>query len=176
MAKFSSRWTHWRQIADDQVVAQVIEPVLVVGAVGDVRAIGLRPRAGAEGLQPLVGGVIGRIEEERGVVLNDADGQSQRMVQLRHPLGIALGEVVVHGDEMDALAFERIQIDRQRRDQGLAFAGLHFRDAAPVQNHAADELHVEVPHVQPAAGHLAADGEGFGQDVVERLAVGQALS
>ena len=39
---------------------------------------------------------------------------------------------------------------------------------------AADELHVEVPHVQHAAAGLAHDGERLGQQVVERLAVGDA--
>ena len=43
---------------------------------------------------------------------------------------------------------------------------------AAVQHHAADELHVEVPHVQHAAAGLAHDGERLGQQVVERLAVG----
>ena len=41
---------------------------------------------------------------------------------------------------------------------------------------AADQLHVEVPHVQHAAAGLADDGEGFGQQVVERLAVGEPLA
>ena len=44
-----------------------------------------------------------------------------------------------------------------------------------MQNDAADELDVEVPHVEDAAAGLAADGEGFDQQVVERLAVGDAL-
>ena len=39
-----------------------------------------------------------------------------------------------------------------------------------VEGEAADELHVEVPHVQDAAARLAHDGEGLGQEVVERLA------
>ena len=42
-----------------------------------------------------------------------------------------------------------------------------------MQDDAADQLHVEVPHVQHAAAGLADDGEGFGQQVVERLAVGE---
>ena len=46
---------------------------------------------------------------------------------------------------MHPAAAERIEIDRKRRHQRLAFAGLHLRDAALVQDHAADELNVEVP-------------------------------
>jgi hypothetical protein len=45
-----------------------------------------------------------------------------------------------------------------------------------VQHHAADELHVEVPHVEHAAAGLAHHGEGLGQEVVERLALGVAFA
>ncbi len=91
-------------------------------------------------------------------MLNAADREAEKSVKLAHPLRVAAREVIVHRHEMRALAGERIQIKRQRRDQRLAFTGRHFRDAAPMQNHAADELHVEVDHVP---GHrLVADGEG----------------
>jgi hypothetical protein len=53
------------QVADDQVVAQVIEPVFVVGAVGDLGAIGLMPGAGSQVLQAFVRRFIGRIVPER---------------------------------------------------------------------------------------------------------------
>ena len=66
---------------------------------------------------------------------------------------------------------ERVQVGRQRRDQRLAFAGLHLGDAAAVQHHAADELDVEVPHAEHAAPGLADEGERVGQQVVERLAL-----
>ena len=58
---------------------------------------------------------------------------------------------------MRAFTGERVQVERKRRDQRLAFARRHFRDAASVQHHAADELHVEVHHV-PGHG-LVADRE-----------------
>ena len=77
---------------------------------------------------------------------------------------------------MDALAFERVQIGGQRRDERLAFARLHLGDLAFVEDRAADELDVEVPHVQHAAAGLAHHGERLGQQVVERLAVGEALA
>ena len=158
------------QIGGDQIVAEVIEPILVVGAIGDVGAIGFRPCAGAERLEPLVGGVIGWIEEKGSVMLNDPHRESQRMVKHAHPLCIALGEVVVDSDEIHAFPFERIQIDRQRGHQGFPFASLHFSDAASMENNPADQLHIEMAHVQLAAGHFAADREGLRQDVVQRLA------
>ena len=54
---------------------------------------------------------------------------------------------------------KRVQIKRQRRNQSLAFARRHFRDSAAMQNHSADQLHIEMHHVP---GHrLVADGEGL---------------
>ena len=107
---------------------------------------------------------------------DDADGEAEEAVDLAHPLGVAPGEVVVHGDDMDALAFERVEIDRQGGDQRLAFAGLHLGDLAAVQDHAALELDVELALAERALGRLAHRGEGLDQEVVQGLALGQALA
>ena len=109
------------------------------------------------------------------VVLDDADGHAEEAVDPAHPLRVAAGEVVVDRDDVDALALERVEIGRQRGDERLAFAGLHLGDLALVQDGAADELDVEVPHVQHAAAGLADDGKRLGQQVVERLALGEPL-
>ncbi len=92
-----------------------------------------------------------------------------------HPFRVALGEVVVHRDDVHALAFEGVQVRRQRRHQRLALAGAHLRDLALVQRDAADQLHVEVPHRQRALARLADDREGLRQDRVERRARGELL-
>ncbi len=104
---------------------------------------------------------------------NHADGQSQEFVNTAHPFGVAFGQVVVDGDHVDALSGEGIQIDRQSCDEGLTFTGLHFRDLALMQDDAADQLLVEVAHVQNAPAGLAHDGERFHQQVVERRSLGQ---
>src|SRR5262249_10854062 len=51
--------------------------------------------------------------------------------------------------------------------QRLALARLHLGDAPLVQDHAADELYVEVPLPERALGRLAAGGKGRNQNVVE---------
>ena len=140
------------------VVAEVVEAELVVRAVGDVAGVGDLPFLVVQ------------------VVLDDADRHPEEAVDAAHPFGVAAGEVVVDRDDVNALAFERVQIRRQRRDERLAFAGLHLGDLAAVQHDAADELHIEVPHVQDAAASLADDREGLGQQVLDRLALGQALA
>ena len=80
--------------------------------------------------------------------------QAEELVEAAHPLGVAVGEVVVDGDDVDALAVERIEVDGQGGDERLAFTGLHFGDLAVVQDDAADQLHVEVAHIAGRAGRL----------------------
>jgi hypothetical protein len=140
----------------DHVVAQVVEAEFVVRAVRDV-------------------GVVGRLllfaAQPRHV---HAHGQAEVVVQAGHPLGVAPREVVVDRDQVHALAGQRIQVDRQRGHQRLAFAGAHFGDLAFVQRHPADHLHVEVPHLQRTLAGFTHDREGFGQQVVELGTRGQA--
>ncbi len=138
------------------VVAEVVETELVVGPVGEVGSVGHLPLR------------VGQ------VVLDDADRHAQEPVDAAHPLGVAARQVVVDGDDVDALAGERIEIGGQGGDERLAFARLHFCDLAAVEHHAADQLHVEVPHVQRAAARFANDREGFGQQIVEGFAIRQA--
>ena len=89
-------------------------------------------------------------------------------VEPPHPLGVAAGQVVVHGDDVDAAPGERVQDAGQRRDEGLALAGLHLGDLAVVEHLAADELDVEVAHAERAHAGLAHQRERLGQQVVER--------
>ena len=136
------------------VVAQVVEAELVVGAVGDVGGVG--------------GAALGVVE----IVDDDADGEAEEAVDLAHPLGVALGEIVVDGDDVDALAGEGVEVAGKGGDEGLAFAGLHLGNLAGVEDHAADELDIEVAHADGAAAGLADDGECLGEEVVEGILFG----
>ncbi len=95
------------------------------------------------------------------------------LVDRRHPFAVAAGQVIVDRDDVNALAFQRVEIGGQRGDQGFAFAGDHFGDVAAMQHDAAEHLHVEVPHVLRAPAGLAAGGERLGQQIVERFALGE---
>ena len=53
---------------------------------------------------------------------------------------------------MHGLAADRVQISGQRRHQRFAFAGAHFGNLALVEHHAADQLHIEVAHIQNPPG------------------------
>ena len=93
----------------------------------------------------------------------------------RHPLAVAAGEVIVHGDDVNALAFEGVEDRGQRGDKGFAFAGDHFGDVAAVQDDAAEDLRIEMPHVLGAAAGFTDGREHLGHQVVEPGAVGQPL-
>ena len=139
------------------VVAQVVEPELVVGPVGDVAGVG----------DP----AFGRQHRRQ----DDAGGEPQEVVDPPHPLRVVLGEVVVDRDDVHALAAQRVEVRRHRRNEGLALTGLHLRDVAEVQRCSTHDLDIEVPHADHPFGGLTDHGEGLGHDVVERLSVGESL-
>ncbi len=141
------------------VVAQVVEAELVVGAVGDVGVVG-----GA----PLVGG---HLRQD-----HPPDVHAEEAVHAAHLLGVAFGQVVVDGDDVHALALERVEVGGgEHGGQGLALTGLHLGDVAEVQRRAAHHLNVEVALVEHSPGRLAGDGERLGHQVVEILAAGEAV-
>ena len=101
------------------VVTEVVEAELVVGAVGYVGGIGIAALG------------IGQAVDDA------ADRQTEEAIDRSHPLRIASREVVIDGDDMHALRRQRIQIDRQGRDQRLTLARFHLGDHAAMQNDAA---------------------------------------
>jgi hypothetical protein len=139
--------------APGHVVPEVVEAELVVGPVGDVSLVLLAA---------LVRFHLGQ---------DAADLQAKEMVHPPHPLGVTLGEVVVHRDDVHAPARQRVQVSGQYPDQRLALAGLHLGDIAHVQGGGAHQLRVEWPLAQGPLRRLADRCEGLGKKIVERLAV-----
>ena len=93
-----------------------------------------------------------------------------------HPLRVAARQVVVDGDDVDAFAFERVEVCRAAwRPASCLRRSSSRRSCRLCRHHAADQLHVEVPHVQHALAGFADHGERFGEQVVDRLAGGDAL-
>src|SRR3989454_1525908 len=164
---------------DRHVVAQVVETELAVRAVGDVGLVGLRPRDRPQVLQPRVGmGFVEefRVVEQRHLVPDDRHAHPQRVVDGPVPTSVASGQVVVDGDEVRALALQRIEVEGQHRDQGLALTGFHLGDLSLVQHDAAYHLDVEGSQADGPAGGLADHRKGLYQQVVERLTVLQPLA
>ena len=143
-------------VVDGHVVTEVVEADLVVGAVGDV-------------------GVISGLALCLGQAVDDqTDGQTQEPVDLAHPLGVTLCQVVVDGDDVDAFAGEGVEVGGQGGHQGLTFTGLHFGDTALMEDDAADELDAIGTEAQDTICRFPTGGEGFGEDVVQGGAGGQA--
>lgn len=68
---------------------------------------------------------------------------------------------------MHAALGQGIQVDGQSRHQGLAFTGTHLGDFAAVQDHAADQLDIEVSHPEHAHACLANHGKSFRQQCIK---------
>ena len=74
------------------VVAEVVKTKFIICSVGDIRGVGLAT---------LCGGHAGE---------NDTNTKSKEAVDATHPLAIALCEIVVGGNYMNALASESVEI------------------------------------------------------------------
>ena len=148
---------HHVGLVGHHVVAQVVKAELVVGAVGDIGIVG-----GPAGI------AVHALHDQ-------TDGQSQPAVELAHPLAVALGQIVVDGNNVHPLAGQGVQVGGQGSHKGLALTGLHLGNIAAVQGDAAGHLHREVLHAQHTPCGFAADGKGIRQDVVQRFALGQLL-
>ena len=103
------------------------------------------------------------------------DRQTEPAVQPPHPLGVTGGQVLVDRHHVHAVAVEGVEVGRQRGDEGLALAGLHFGNPPEMQGHAPHELHVEVALAQHPPGRLPHDRVRLNEEVVESFALVQAL-
>ena len=139
------------------VVAEVVEPELVVRSVGDVRRVRLA----------LFFGII-------DVRQDGSDFESEEPVDPPHPCRVAFGEVIVGRDEVNTLAGERVEVCRQRRGERLALPRFHLGDPAEVQRRAAHHLDVEVTLTKDPLPSLADGRERLREEVVEVLTLLQA--
>ena len=138
--------------AESHVIAKIVEAELVVRTISNIRLIG----------SPLLfRGLTGRYNTYL---------QTQEAIQFSHPLGIAAGQVVVHGNQMHALASQRIQVYGQRRYQRFTFTGFHLGNTAFVKRDTADHLHVVMAHPHDSTTRLTSGGKRFRKQCVKALA------
>jgi len=109
-------------------------------------------------------------------MLDAIDGQAECPKDFAHPFGIASGQIIVDCDDVNALAFQCVQVCRQCGDQRFSFTGFHFRDATPVQNDAAYELNVEMAHVQGSLANFPHGCKCFRKNVVQGFPGGEAVA
>ena len=81
---------------------------------------------------------------------NHARAEAKETIYTAHPFGVAAGQIVVHGHNMDALALNGVQVAGQCFGQGLTFPRAHFGNLAAMQNNTAHHLHVKMAHAHNA--------------------------
>ena len=135
-----------------QIIPEVIEPELVVGPVGNVG-----PVRRAFLIRRLVG-------------INNTNAHTQKLVNGFHPLRVTLGQIFVHRNQVHASTGKRVQVRRQRGDEGLTLTGAHFRDLVIVKRRAADQLNIKVSHSQGADRCLTDRRERFAHHRLEAFA------
>ncbi|OPZ69589.1 MAG: hypothetical protein BWY83_01927 [bacterium ADurb.Bin478] len=162
---------HHRPDVHAHIIAQIIESELIVGAIGNVGIVDLAP--------------FRRIQ----LVVQRLGGQAEELVDLAHPLAVALGEIIVHRDQMGALSGQSVQIERHGGHQRFSFTGSHLGDFAFMQDDAADQLHVVRHHIpfhlltadhpffaQQAATGLFHRRERFRQKIIGGLSHAQTVA
>ncbi len=85
---------------------------------------------------------------------------------LTHPLRVTVCQVIVYGNDMDALSLQGIQVCRQRRHQRLTFTCFHLSDTSLVKDDAADQLHPVMLHIQYTSCGLPHGSKCLRQQVV----------
>ena len=112
------------------VVTQIVETELVVCAEGNVGKIGFAA------LRTV------------GLMLIDAiHTQAVEHIDRAHPLGVTLCQIVVDGDDVNAIACKSIQEDGECGGKCLTFTREHLGNLALMKHRATEELNVEVYHV-----------------------------
>ena len=141
-----------------QIIAQIIKAEFIVCAIGHITLIGAATRI-----------IIQSCD-------NTANTQTQIFINLSHPAGIAAGQIIIYCHHMNALARQRIQIDRQRRDQRFTLTCFHLGNAALMQDKPAYQLNIKMALPQCPARCLSDSGKGVYQQIIFALAGLQAFT
>ena len=80
-----------------------------------------------------------------------------------HPLGVTLCQVIVYGNDMNAITGKRIQISGAGRHQGLSFSRSHLRNTSLMKNDSTNQLYGEMFHTQLSLSRFSNGSKGFGQ-------------
>ena len=142
---------------DDHVVTQVVEAEFVVRPVGDVGVI-----------SPAALFI-------REIVDDEADGQAEELIDTAHVFTVTSSQVVIDGDDVNALTGQGIEVYRKGRNQGLPFTGTHFGDIPAMKDDTAQDLDVKMTHPRYPTGCFTNDGKGFGQDIIQRFTGSQTI-
>ena len=96
-------------------------------------------------------------------------------MNLSHPFRISFCQVVIDGNDVNAFSFQRIQVRRECRYQGLSFTGLHLGNSSLMENDSAHELYPVMFHMDGTVCGFSYNGKGLHQQIIQCLAIGQPL-
>ncbi len=92
-------------------------------------------------------------------------------MDLPHPLTVTLCEIFVDRDDVNALAFQGIEVDSHDGCQGLSFTCLHFSDIASVKHICTFQLAEERELTDHTLRRFSGDRKSFRLNVIERLTI-----
>ena len=121
---------------NDHVVTQIVKTKFVVRNIRNITGILF---------SSLI--VFHRIE-------NDTNLQTEKFMDFSHPLRITLCQIVIDCDNVHTFSFQCIQISRKCGNKCLTFTGTHLCDTSLMQNHATDQLHTIMFHIQHSSCSL----------------------
>ena len=110
-------------LIDNHVISQVVKAQFVVSTISNITGICFTPL------------VIGQTMQ------NTANRQAQEPKHLAHFIGLCFCQVVVYGDNMNALARQCIQIGCNAGYQSFTFTGFHFCNSSLMQNDCTNNLY-----------------------------------
>ena len=110
-------------LIDNHVISQIVKAQFVVRTISNITGICFTPL------------VVGQTMQ------NTANRQAQEPEHLAHFIGLCFCQVVVYGDNMNALARQCIQIGCNAGYQSFTFTGLHFCNSSLMQNDCTNQLH-----------------------------------
>mmetsp|Transcript_25747 Transcript_25747/g.60105 ORF Transcript_25747/g.60105 Transcript_25747/m.60105 type:complete len:345 (-) Transcript_25747:386-1420(-) len=108
--------------------------------------------------------------------LHNANGNTQKPEGLPNPLSITPSEVVIHGHNVNAFAFQAIEVRWQDCYEGLPLASPHFSDVALMQSNASHKLHIKMAQPENPPAGLAYCRESLWQKIIQRLSLGTTFS
>ena len=112
--------------------------------------------------------VIVFIIDKRRFVDDHTSRQAQKVIHLSHPASVTLRQIIVDGHHVNTLAFQRVEIGRQRRHQGFTFTSLHLSHVTLVERHTTDQLNIIRTLTDDTLGRLTRHCKGIWQNRIQR--------
>ena len=101
-------------------------------------------------------------------MLDETHRKPQKFVHRPHPVTVALGQIIVHRDDMHTLPRQGVEVGRHGGYQCLSLSGLHLGNFPLMENYRPDNLHIKMAHSDGTVRYLPYHRKGFGENIIER--------